>query len=199
MSDTAIQHVESAHVPNLFLSPELDGLLANPKLRSKVSQPRRVVDMEVVPGVDNLDPRFHRVLLSLNESFRAREWQPHVDETTGLSVNFIAGGADRILSVPGVKKLPVSCPIDSNISIRAEIAAKAKKLGFPFYDEPINDHELKIFDWVCEAYFGQVVDTATSSIRKKASTMLPDFLGGRKAKDGDITAKRVRREALQVC
>lgn len=191
VSATGIVYKPSKHVPNLLVSAEVDQLLVNVNLRTRIAQPRRVASMEVVPGVSNLDPKFHRVLLDLHERFKTKEWQAEVDSKTGLSINFIAGGGSRILSVPGVKKLPVGCPIDSNLSIREQIEEeKAKPANVPMFHVPINDHEIQMFDWVCQAYFGHITETATAGFRKKASTMLPDFKGGRKVKDGDIAYKK---------
>lgn len=191
ISATGIEYVPSKHVPNLLVSTEVDQLLVNVDLKTRIAQPRRVTSMDVVPKVSNLDPRFHRVLLDLAEEFKKKEWQAVVNPETGLSENFIAGGGSRILSVPGVKKLPVGCPIDSNLSIREQIEEeKAKPAGVPMYHKPINDFEIQLFDWVCKAYFGLVTKTATAAFRKKASTMLPDFKGGRKALDGDIGYKK---------
>lgn len=196
-SATGITYGPSKHVPNLLVSAEVDQLLTNVDLKTRIAQPRRVTSMDVVPGVSNLDPKFHKVLLDLHEIFKQKEWQAEVDATTGLSVNFIAGGGSRILSVPGVKKLPVGCPIDSNLSIREQIEEeKAKPANVPMYHAPINDHEIELFDWVCKAYFGHVTRTATAGFRKKASTMLPHFKGGRKAKDGDIGYKKDQVERL---
>lgn len=189
-SKTGLLYRPSKHVPNLLISAEVDQLLVNKDLLRRVAQPRRITSLDIVPGVNNLDPRYHKVLLKLYEEFKKKEWQAEVDPETGLSKNFIAGGASRILSVSGVKKLPVGCPIDSNVDIRLEIAEKAKAKQIPMYHKPINDHELQLFDWVCEAYFGEVTTDAAASLRKKASTVMPHFRGGRKALDGDILFKK---------
>lgn len=190
-SSTGLTYVPSKHVPNLLAHPEVDQLLVNSALHQRVSQPRRNGSFDVVPQVSNLDPRFHKVLLDLAHVFETdKTWHAEVDESTGLSVNFVGGGASRIRSVPGVKKLPVGCAIDSNVDIRKLIAKKAKKSGIPMYHSPINDHELVLFDWVCQAYFGKVKKGTAASIRKKASTMMPDFKGGKRPKDGDIPYKK---------
>lgn len=190
-SATGVKYWPSKHIEGLFASVEVDQLLVNPALKTRISQPRRVASFDIVPGVNNLDSRYHKVLLDLNEEFKKKEWQAEVDPMTGLSVNFVAGGGSRILSVAGVKKLPVGCPIDSNLSIRAQIEEeKAQPAKVPMYHAPINDHEIQLFDWVCQAFMGHVTKTASAGFRKKASTMLPHFKGGRKAKDGDITYKK---------
>lgn len=189
-STTGILYKPSKHLPNLLASEEVDQLLTNKEILKRVAQPRRVGSLDIVPNVNNLDSRYHGVLLDLHEAFKAKEWQPEVDPVTGLSVNFIGGGSSRILSVAGVKKLPVGCPIDSNIDIRKEIEKKATEQNIPMYHEPINEHEIKMFDWVCEAYFGKVKAGTPASLRRKASTVMPDFKGGRKAKDGDIEFKK---------
>ena len=191
VSSTGVKYVPSAHVDNLLVHPEVDQLLVNKALLTRVAQPRRNSSFDVVPQVSNLDPRLHKVLLDLAHVFETDPtWHPQVDEETGLSINFVAGGASRIRSVPGVKKLPVGCAIDSNVNIRKEIAKRAEKDGIPMYHKPISEHELKMFDWVCQMYFGKVKRGVGASIRKKASTMMPDFKGGKKPVDGDIPYKK---------
>lgn len=130
ISATGVVYKPSKHIPSLLISAEVDQLLVNVDLKTRIAQPRRVTSMDVVPGVSNLNPKFHRVLLDLHEIFKKKDWQAEVDPDTGLSINFLAGGGSRILSVPGVKKLPVGCPIDSNLSIREQIEEdKAKPAG----------------------------------------------------------------------
>lgn len=58
VSVTGVVYKASKHVPNLLVSAEVDQLLVNINLKTRIAQPRRVTSMDVVPGVSNLDPKF---------------------------------------------------------------------------------------------------------------------------------------------
>lgn len=191
-----IEYSESKHVPNLLIHPEVDNLLVNSEIRKRVAAPRQSNGVEILPEISSLDPRFLRFLFDMNEALKKEEWQPKVDDQTGLSVNFIGGGSSRILSVAGVKKLPVGTPIDTNLEIRERIAEDLRQVGLEkigrpikLHDEPINKEEENLFDWTCEALMRTRLYGSTH-LRRAASTMIPDFKGGPRVADGDIDFKK---------
>lgn len=189
VAKTGVVYKPSKHVQGLLCHPEVDNLLTNPATKQRVAAPRRPKQVYIEPRVHSLNEGFHRVLVKLASEFKKEEWQPLVDDETGLSINFVGGGASRIRSVAGIKKLPVGTPIDSNEEIRSKIRESLAKEGRKLFDQPIDDREIELFDWMCQCLMGTLV-YGSASLRKEASTMLPDFLGGRKSPDGDIPAKK---------
>lgn len=141
-------------------------LLAKPDLRARVFQPRRNRDIEVLPDVLSTDARFLSMTENLVDRLSAKQFQPESDPNTGLSVNFMTGEPERLLSVAGISNLPVGVGIEDNSFILDELEHK-RKLDFArTWIKP--EHRAIARELTATLYQGRI--DAAARIRKEASS-----------------------------
>lgn len=138
---------------------------SSPGLRQRVFNPPQDRGVELMPGVMSDDPRMLAFKEALAQALSGPEWEPTVDEKTGLSLNFLSGDAPRLLAVPGYKKYPYGIPPLSNKEYRAE-----KKLP----DDWLSSVDMEIFDELFNTLYGDY-RPARLTIRRGASTTIPDY------------------------
>lgn len=93
------------------------------------------------------------------------QFKPSSDKTSGLSLNFQTGEADRLLSVTGTSKLPVGVGIEDNSFILEEL----KEKGLDFALDWIADVHKVIAKELTQTLYGGRIDAA-ARIRREASS-----------------------------
>lgn len=120
--------------------------------------------LEIFPNVLSTDPRFLKLTEDLVSELKGPEWQPKVNKF-GLSENGLSGGAERLLTVAGIRATPVATGMEDNSSLRAS-------LGLP--TEFRTPRERAIFRELVKEFFGHGA-SAPARIKKDATTGFPHF------------------------
>lgn len=148
-------------------------LLDNPALAKRVYRPQYHRYSEVYPDVYANDRRMLITTERWTEALRASEWQPETD-ANGLSVNFLTGGYDRLLSVSVHKKLPMSIGMEDNSELR-----KGQEVV------EVDERFKQIMDLVGKILYSRK-RPASARFRREASTSIPDFSVGSASKQRDL-------------